>query len=337
MATSATVSSSADVGVDQRTSPTSGSWGTFLLRRLGRLVISLVVLVTTSFAMIRLIPGDPVRNMLGITASASVVEARRHALGLDQPLWKQYVDFWSGLVTGDLGDSFALQVPVSSVIADRLPATLQLAVLALVAMMILAIPIGLGAAALTRGGRRRRLELGYTGVAGFLSVVPEFLIAVGLLYAFAVVITAFPVAGRAGPSSYVLPVAALAIGNIAALSRIVRSEALSVLDQDYIRTARAKRMPVVRLYLRHALPNLLTSSLTIGGLVFGALIAGTVLVESIFGWPGLGMTIVESIRNKDYPVAQAIVIVYGGLVLLINLLVDILLVVLDPRSALKEA
>lgn len=314
-----------------------GSWGLFLARRLGRLVVSVVVLVTASFGMIRLIPGDPVRNMLGVTASASVVEAKRQELGLDQPIWQQYLDFWHGLFTGDLGDSYLLQVPVWDVIGDRLPATLELAVMALVVMMLIAVPVGLAAAAITRGGRRRKTELGYTGVAGFLAVVPEFLIGVGLVYAFGVVAGLFPVAGRSGPSSYVLPVAALSIGSIAAMSRIVRTEALSVLDQDYIRTARAKRMSAVRLYLRHALPNLMTASLTIGGLVLGSLIAGTVLIETVFAWPGLGMTIVESIRNKDYPVVQAIVIVYGSLVLLINLGVDVVLVLLDPRSALKES
>lgn len=314
-----------------------GSWGLFLARRLGRLAVSMVVLVTASFAMIRLIPGDPVRNMLGVSASASVVEARRHELGLDQPLWKQYLDFWHGLLTADLGDSYLLQIPVWDVIADRLPATLELAFLALVAMLLIAVPVGMAAAAVTRGGRRRKTELGYTGVAGFLAVVPEFLIGIGLIYAFAVVVGLLPVAGRNEPSSYILPVAALSIGNIAAMSRIVRTEALLVLDQDYIRTARAKRMSSVRLYVRHALPNLLTASLTIGGLVLGSLIAGTVLIETVFAWPGLGTTIVESIRNKDYPVVQAVVIVYGSLVLLINLVVDVVLVLLDPRSALKES
>src|SRR5690606_29005120 len=125
-----------------------------------------------------------------------------------------------------------------------------------------------------------------------------------------------PVAGRSGPESYVLPVLALSVGGIAILSRIVRVEALSVLDEDYIRTARSKRMPRSRLYLRHALPNLLTSALTIGGLIFGGLIAGTVLVETVSAWPGLGQMIVQSIRQNDYPLAQGVVIFYGSVVLL---------------------
>lgn len=313
-----------------------GPWRAFLVRRLGRLVVSLFVLVTVAFIMIRLIPGDPARISLGINASQSVVDARREAMGLNLPLWEQYLRFWQGLFTGNLGDSFSLQMPVTTVIGQRLPATLEIAVLALVIMLAVAIPVGLAMAALTRGGRRRSLELGYTGVSGLIAVVPEFLIGVGLIYVFAVQFQLLPVAGRSGPESYILPVLALSIGGIAGVSRIVRSEALTVLGQDYIRTARAKRMSSWRIYLRHALPNLLTSSLTIGGLVFGGLIAGTVLVETIFSWPGLGMTIVSSIKDKDFPLAQGVIIVYGLLVLLVTLLVDVLLVLLDPRTALKE-
>jgi peptide/nickel transport system permease protein len=295
-----------------------------------------VVVVTVAFVIIRLIPGDPVRNALGIMASQDVVDARREALGLNLPLWEQYLRFWQGLLSGNLGDSFSLQMPVTEVIGQRLPATIELAVLSLIVMLAFAIPLGMAAAALTRGGRRRGLELGYTSVSGFIAVIPEFLIGVGLIYVFAVQFQLLPVAGRSGPDSYILPVLALSIGGIAGVSRIVRAEALSVLDQDYIRTARAKRMSSWRLYMRHALPNLLTSSLTIGGLVLGGLIAGTVLVETIFSWPGLGMTIVSSIKDKDFPLAQGIIMVYGFLVLLVTLVVDILLVMLDPRSALKE-
>ncbi|ABY23046.1 dipeptide transport system permease protein [Renibacterium salmoninarum ATCC 33209] len=131
--------------------------------------------------------------------------------------------------------------------------------------------------------------------------------------------------------------AALSIGSIAALSRIIRSEAIEVLGSEYLRTARSKRMSQLRLHLRHALPNLMTSTLTIAGLFLGSLIAGTVLVESIFAWPGLGMTIVQSIKEKDFPLAQTLVVVYGGIVLLINLAVDILLAILDSRSTIKDS
>ncbi|GAA4656495.1 ABC transporter permease [Arthrobacter cryoconiti] len=315
----------------------SGSWSLFAVRRGGRFAGSVVALVTVAFLMLQLIPGDPARASLGPTASIEAVALRRHELGLDQSLVLQYLQFWRGLLTGQPGDSISLRVPVADVIASRFPATAQLALLTLAVVLVLAIPLGLLAAAMTRGGRRRGIELGFNSTAGFFAVIPEFLLGVGLIYVFAVSFHVFPVAGQSGPLSYVLPVAALSIGSTAALARIVRSEALGVLEQDYLRTARAKRMPPLRVYLRHALPNLMTSTLTIAGLFLGSLIAGTVLVETIFAWPGLGTTIVSSILTKDYPLAQTLVVVYGGIVLLINLLVDVLLAVLDPRSTIKES
>ena len=319
-----------------RSSRRTGALKAFLVRRLLRLVWSVVALVTAAFLMVRVVPGDPVRNALGINATAAAVAAKRESLGLDDPLWVQYLSFWKGVVTGDLGASFSLRLPVSTVIEQRLAATLELAFLSLALALVVSIPLGVVVAALTRGGRRPIVELAYTSVSGLVAAIPEFLIGVGLVYVFAVHSGALPVAGRAGPNSYVLPVLALSIGVTAAMSRIVRSEALLVFEQDYIRTARAKRMSRTRLYLRHALPNLVTSSLTVAGIVLGSLVAGTVLVETIFSWPGLGLTIVDSVRSKDFPLAQGIVIVYGLIVLVANLLIDILLVLLDPRSALKD-
>ncbi|SDT20706.1 ABC transporter permease [Microterricola viridarii] len=313
-----------------------GGWPSFLARRLGVFALSLWGLVTAAFLMLQLIPGDPVRMAVGLNASVEVVEAMRAHLGLDLPLWEQYTRFIGGLLTGNPGDSIKLHIPVVQVIADRLPATLELALLTIVVVLLLAVPIGIAFAALTRGGRRRGVEIGYTATSGIFAVIPEFLFGVGLVYLFAVTVPVLPVAGRTGPESYILPVAALALGGIASLSRIVRAEALGVLDADYIRTARAKRMPTALLYLRHALPNLLTPTLTMAGLMLGSLIAGTVLVESIFAWPGLGQTLVSSITGKDYPLAQTLVVVYGGMVLLVNLIVDIVLALVDPRSTIKE-
>ncbi|MEE4588953.1 ABC transporter permease [Streptomyces antimycoticus] len=310
--------------------------GAFILRRLARLAYSVVALATVAFLMIRLIPGDPVRNALGINATAAVVERQRESLGLNDPLWMQYLDFWKGLLTWDLGDSFSLHLPVTTVIEQRLPATLELTFLSLAVVLLVSVPLGILAAAFTRGGRRQFIDVAYTTMSGLLAVIPEFLIGVALVYLFAVQSHVFPVAGRAGPSSYVLPVLALSIGTAAAVSRIVRVEALTVFQQDYMRTARSKRMPRRRLYFRHALPNLMTSSLTIAGIVLASLVAGTVLTETIFSWPGLGLTIVDAVRSKDFPLAQGIVIVYGLIVLVANLIIDIALVCLDPRSALKD-
>lgn len=308
----------------------------FAARRGARLVLSLWVLVTAAFLMIHLIPGDPVRAALGMTSSPELVRARRAELGLDDPLWQQYLHFLKGLFTGDLGSSTISGLPVSQVVGERLPATLELAALAFVLALAVAVPLGTVMAALTRGGRRRGGELAFTSVSVLLAAVPEFLLAVLLAFVFGVQWGWFPVAGRAGPASYVLPVLALSVGPAAVLSRICRVELLSVLDADHVRTARAKRLPARLVYARHALPNALTATLTLGGLLLSALVAGTVLVENVFAWPGLGSTIVQSIQQKDYPVVQGIVLVYGAGVLVINLLVDVLLAVLDPRSTIEE-
>lgn len=308
----------------------------YLGRRGVHFLVSVFVLVTAAFLLMRLIPGDPALLSAGPTAPPQLVEQRRVELGLDVPLWQQYLRFWGGLVTGDLGYSISSRTSVASVLIARTPATLELALPTVALVLLLAVPLGLVFAAWTRGGRRRVLDLGFNGVTGFLAVVPEFLVGVLLVYVFAVQLKLFPVAQRTDLSSYVLPIAALGLGPLAGMTRIVRAETLGVLDQDYIRTARAKRLPTSRIYLRHALPNLLTATLTISGFLLGGMIAGTVLVENIFGWPGLGMTIVESIKDKDYPMVQAIVVFYGAVVLLITLVIDLVLIALDPRSAIRE-
>ncbi|KHL17226.1 peptide/nickel transport system permease protein [Mumia flava] len=312
------------------------AWLAFAVRRLGRFVVSVWVLVTASFLMIHLVPGDPARASLGMNAPAETVAARREALGLDQPLLTQYWDFLTGLLHGDLGTSTMSSLPVAQVIGDRLPATLQLAVLAFVVVIAVAIPLGVTMAVLTRGGRRRGAELGFTTTSVLLAAVPEFLLAVILAYVFAVSLGWFPVAGNTDPGAAVLPVLALAIGPAAVLSRIVRVEMLAVLGEDFVRTARAKRLPPLRIYLRHALPNALTATLTLGGLLLTTLVASTVLIENVFAWPGLGSQIVGSILDRDYPMVQGIVLVYGALVLVVNLVVDVVLAVLDPRSTIKE-
>ncbi|WP_432878571.1 ABC transporter permease [Kribbella sp. CA-245084] len=312
-------------------------WLGFAVRRLGRLVGSVLVLVSAAFLMIHLIPGDPVRGALGPAAAQSLVDAQRASLGLDDPLWQQYLNFLHHLITGNLGTSITTGLPVSDVIRDRLPATVELAVAAFLVAVLIAVPLGLAMGVLTRGGRRPRAELGFTSTAVVLAAIPEFLLAVGLVYVFAVTLHWFPVAGRGSVASYVLPVLSLAVGPAAVLARICRVELLAVLQTDYLRTARAKRLPAAAIYLRHALPNAVTATITLGGLLLGGMVAGTVLVENVFGWPGLGSTIVSSIIAKDYPLVQGVVLVYGVGVLLVNLAVDVTLALLDPRSTIRES
>jgi peptide/nickel transport system permease protein len=316
---------------------TDNAWVRFATRRFIRFVIAVWVLVTASFLMIHLIPGDPVRAALGLTAPVSLVNARREALGLNDPLWQQYVHYLHGVLTGNLGTSMTSQLPVSDVISQRLPATIELAVTAFLLAIAIAIPLGVVMGVVTRNGRGRRTELVFTGASVVLGTIPDFLLGVGLVYVFSVHLGWLPVAGRSGFESFILPVLALAIGPAVVLARIVRVEMVAVLQADYVRTARAKRLPAYAVYLRHALPNALTSSITLGGLLLSGLVAGTVLVENVFAWPGLGGTIVQSILSKDYPVVQGVVLVYGIGVLLVNLAVDVALALLDPRSTIRES
>lgn len=312
-------------------------WRSFFARRLLRLAASLLIVLTGSFAMIHLIPGDPVRTVLGLDAPPEAVAAKRHELGLDRPLLTQYRDYIVNLFHGELGSSLVTNEKVSDLIASRLPDSLAIAALAFAVVLLLAFPGGLLAAVHTRDGRRPRTELAFTSATSTLGVVPEFVLATALVAALAVGLGWFPAAGQSGPASYVLPVAALALGPAAMLVRIVRVEALKVIGEDHVRTARAKRLPARVVYLRHVAPNMLTAPLTMAGNLLPAMIIGTVLVENVFAWPGIGSQIAQSVVARDYAVVQGIVLVLGAAVLIANFAVDALLAVVDPRSTIRQA
>ncbi len=314
----------------------AGRLPVFIGRRLVRLLVSVYVLVTATFLMVRLVPGDPVIASLGDQATPELVERLRRELGLDQPLLVQYLTYFKNVFSGDLGTSIISHDPVSTLLWSRIPNTIGLALPAFFVVILLGIPLGYLMALKTRGGRNERLRSAFIGGTGVLNSVPEFVMAVGLSAAFALTLNLFPVAGKAGPLSYVLPVAALVIGPAATLSRIVRVEALKVLDADYVLAARSRRLSRAVVYGRHVLPNMLTASLTYGGLLLSHLIAGTVLVENVFGWPGLGTSIAEAVVQKDYPVIQGILLVLGAAVLVVTMAVDVLLGLLDPRSRVTE-
>jgi peptide/nickel transport system permease protein len=302
-----------------------------------RLVASLFVLVTIAFAMIHAIPGDPVRTALGgITAQPELVEARRQELGLEQPIVEQYIDYVGDTLTGDFGTSIISNQPVSDIIADRLPSTLRLVGAAFVFTIAVAYPLGLGMAILTRDGRHRRIETGFVAVTGVVQAIPSFVLATGFVALFAVSFQVLPVAGESGFSSYILPVLSLTLASVAVLARVIRLEGLRVLDEDYLRTARSKRLPAHLVYVRHALPNMLTASLTISGLYLAGLVAGSVLVENVFAWPGIGSTVVSSVIARDYPIALALTLLLGVITLVVNLVVDVLLALIDPRSTIRE-
>lgn len=304
-----------------------------LAKELARLVFSLWCLVTATFIMIHLVPGNPVRAALGSDTPADVVAARTQALGLDRPLLTQYTGYFSGIFHGDLGTSILTGQPVGTTISTELPATLQLAALAFLVTVVVSVPLGVLLALLTRGGRLRSVESGFTGFSVLMLAVPSFLFAQGLVYVFAVKLGWFPIAGRSDAASYVLPVIALAAGPAPFFARIVRAEVQSVLEADFVRTARSKRLPSWRILTFDVLPNAVTSTLTLGGLLLTGLVASTVFVEQVFTWPGLGTTLVTAIQGKDYPTVQGIVLVYGAAVLAVNFLVDLALAAVDPRPS----
>ncbi|WP_433889188.1 ABC transporter permease [Streptomyces sp. CA-111067] len=312
-------------------------WRAFLLRRFGQFLLSAFILLTAVFALAHAMPGDPVRAALGSKAPPEVVTADRHRLGLDKSLWEQYGHYLHGLVTGNLGDSLITGLPVRTLMTRVMPATIELAVAAFVLAVLVAIPVGMLTGIATRDGRARPAHVAFAAVTGILSSIPEFLLAAGLVFVFAVSFKALPVAGRTDLSSYILPVISLAAGPAALLARIVRVETQRVLGEEYMRTARSKRLPGRLLYTRHALPNLLTAALTVSGLALSSLLAGTVLVETVFAWPGAGSQLVQSVLAKDFPVVQAMGLFFGCAVLLVNLAVDVVIAVVDPRSVIKES
>jgi peptide/nickel transport system permease protein len=293
--------------------------------------------VTASFLMMQLVPGDPVRAALGTSAPAELVATRREQLGLDEPLLHQYLTYLGNLFKADLGESILTQLSVAETIGHRLLATLSLALPAFVLTFAIAVPVGVAMAVATRRGRRRRTELTFVGTSIVLGSIPEFVVCVALVAVFAVKLGIVPAAGRGGPDSYVLPVLALAIGPAAVMARIVRVEMLAVLDADFVRTARSKRLGSLRINLRHALPNAVTATLTLSGLMLATMVAGTVLVENVFAWPGLGGTIVSSIQSRDYPLVQGAVLVYGAIALTVNTLVDVGIAAIDPRSTIGDS
>jgi peptide/nickel transport system permease protein len=297
----------------------------------------MALLVTASFAMVQALPGDPVRHALGQNAPADVVAAESERLGLDQPVLQQYATYVRDVLSGDLGTSLVSGTPVSEIFSQRLPATINLGLLAFVVVLVVAIPLGILTGIATRDGGSRKLHLGFAATTGLLLSVPEYILAVALVFLFAVTMQALPVAGLEGSSSYVLPVIALSAGPIAYLARIVRAETQRVLAEEYMLTARSKRLPPLRLYVRHALPNILTATLTVSGLILTTLLAGTVLVETVFAWPGIGNELVQSVLATDFPVVQAVALFFGSAVLLINLAVDILIALVDPRSTIRES
>ncbi|SFR51999.1 nickel ABC transporter permease [Thiomicrospira sp. ALE5] len=301
---------------------------------LSRLVVStlLVTWVVSSlvFLLIHLVPGDPVAVMLGEWASPADEAALRAQLGLDQPLWVQYVQYFGGLLRLDLGQSLYFEQPVSQILAERIPLTAYLAVMALLIAVLIAFPLGMIAAYYAgRWPDYAAMSISLLGVS-----IPNFWLGPLFILLFAIVLGWLPVSGAAHPLAWVLPALTLGTALAAILARMLRSSLLEVWHEDYIRTARAKGLSGARVYGVHALRNALLPVVTILGLQLGTLLGGAVITEVVFDWPGLGQLLVESIQRRDYPVVQACILIISLAYIVVNALTELVYAWLDPRIRL---
>jgi peptide/nickel transport system permease protein len=307
----------------------------FLLKRLLIALATLVVASWVVFAVLEVLPGDPARLMLGMNATPDAVEALREQMGLNQPPVWRYLSWIGGMLTLDFGRSYTYSVPVIELVRDRVGVSLPLAILALLLSTAIAIPVGIFSAE-----RRGRAADAVTMGAAQLGVaVPNFWFALLLIYVFAVWLRLVPAGGFPGWSAglwpalraLILPVVALALPQAAILARVTRSALLEVLGEDYIRTARAKGMPRHVVLWRHALRNAMIPVLTILGLQFAFLMAGTIIIENVFYLPGLGRLIFQAITQRDLIVVESVVMLLVAAVIIVNLLVDVSYALVDPR------
>jgi peptide/nickel transport system permease protein len=295
-----------------------------------KLLLTIPLLLGVTFLLFiigQLTPGDPVLIMLGERAPQEEIVRLRDALGLDQPWYIQYLQFVGNALQGDLGISYRSKLPVASEVLSRLPATAQLAGCALLFSVVLGLTMGV-VSAVKRNSWIDRLAMLFATVG---SSVPVFWSGLILIVLFAVNLGWLPASGRGTPQHLIMPSIALGAGAAALIARITRSSMLESLNQDYVRTARAKGLAENVVIIRHALRNALIPVVTVVGLQTGALMAGAVLTETVFSWPGIGFLIVQSIGQRDYPVLRASVLLIATIFTLINLALDVLFVQLDPR------
>lgn len=308
---------------------------TYILRRLVGMFVVMLIVAAVVFVIARVIPGDPAAVMLGSAATPEDVAALRARMGLDQPFLTQFALYLKQIVTFDLGDSIFLNRPVTQALAERAELTTFLTLMSVGIAVIIGVPIGI-VSAVKRG---RLVDQGTVALAMLAASVPSFWIGLTLIRYLAVDVNWFPVAGYGPPDAsllerlhhLVLPAIALGIPNSALVLRFTRTSMLDVMNEDYVRTARAKGLPPLTVILKHALRNALIPILTIIGLTTAIMIAGAIVTETVFGLPGVGNLVVSAVLRRDYPVIQGALLVVSGLYVLINLAVDLLYAVVDPR------
>lgn len=322
---------------------------TYILRRL---VISIPVLLGVSFlvfSLIHITPGDPAALMLGLEAATDEQLAMaRHQLGLDRPFFVQYADFLSGALRGDFGNSIQQRRPVADVVLERFPATIELALASMLFALVVAIPLGVISAIKQYSAvDNASMFVALLGIS-----MPNFWLGLLLMLLFSVQLGWLPASGRGGPllsnlllsiwyldpgplwqsmERLLLPMITLGTGVAALLTRLTRSAMLEVIRQDYIRTARSKGLADRVVIYRHALRNAMMPVVTMTGLYFGGLLGGSVITETIFAWPGVGRMAIQAIYQRDFPVVQAVVLMLAVIFVLVNLLVDVVYAVIDPR------
>ena len=298
-----------------------------LARRLVQAALILLGVAAITFLLLYALPADPARMIAGRSATAATVASIRHELGLDRPLLAQFWSYLSGLAEGDLGRSYAQKTEVGRLIAARLPATLILMAAGIAVEVVLGLLLGV-VAAVKRGGAIDRAVM----MAAFVGVsAPQFVVALLLLYVFAATLGWFPMSGFGTPAHVVLPAMTLGILGAGWYARIVRSAMIDVLDQDYVRTARAKGLSPGRVVLRHALPNALLPVIAMIGIDIGQFMAGVVVVEAVFGWPGIGQLAWQAIQQVDIPIIMGVTLVSALAIVLGNLVADLVAPLVDPR------
>jgi ABC-type dipeptide/oligopeptide/nickel transport system permease component len=302
-----------------------------LLVRFLLAIPALWLIVTMVFMLAHIVPGDPVQQMLGEGARAQDLQQLRHALGLDLPVPVQYEHYLHAVLHGNLGESFRFQQPVSRVVLEHFPATLELAFISLLVCVGISIPAGIWAA--QRRGTSTDHAIGVFTLLGLS--VPNFALGPVLILVFSVLLGWLPVSGRGGIAHLVLPGITLGAGMAAILTRMVRTSVIEELSSDYVRTARAKGLSEPAVLFRHAFRNALIPILTVVGLQFGALLAGTIVTETIFSWPGIGRLTVQAIQARDYPLLQGCILLIAFSYVAVNLLTDVVYVFVDPRVKLQ--
>jgi peptide/nickel transport system permease protein len=298
----------------------------FILRKLCRALFTLMAIVTFVFVILR-VTGDPATQILGADATQEALEAFREKWGLNDPIWEQFLRYVTGLLRGEFGTSLIEAKDALDVVLDRLPKTMQLMSVSAIVTLATGIPIGLYAA-LHRGKLRDRVIMA-VGVAAFST--PSFVIGILLILLMSVMLRVLPTAGSDSWKHFILPVVTMSTIDAAVFARLTRSAMLEVLTQPYMRTALAKGLPWHVAVRRHALPNAAIPLATIIGLFVGFLIAGGVVTENVFAWPGIGRLLVSSVQNRDSSVVQVIVLMIAASMVTVNLLVDIAYGWLDPR------